>query len=897
MTASEKSGFFRYWGKTGNAQDGLEKSFHLLPYHCLDVAACGIEMIRKDVFGFRKFLEQLGDPDALIPWVAFFFALHDIGKFSRGFQQKVSPLPQDFVQPVSGIRDDERHDALGYLLWNKVLRTYLRESAFSTRDSNYALDEWMGISAGHHGLPPKSLKMAWESFFCPEDISAVKEFIEELKSVLHLESVPEDWEDDVWQDEILKSSSWYLSAYLVMADWLGSNQQYFPLRQNPIPLSEYWKLAQEQARLAVASFPKASTISTYTGYKTLFPFISEPTPLQAYAETVDISQEGPQLFILEDVTGAGKTEAAMILAHRLISASKGNGIYVGLPTMATSNAMFQRLALAYRTMFDKGTKPSLMLSHGSNKMLDMFRNSVWQPLENDQADKTIPDSRNECHAWYADSRKKSLLAEVGVGTIDQVLMAVMPFRHQTLRLLGLYGKVLVLDEVHAYDSYMSRLLEGLLTFHAAQGGSAIILTATMPGSLKQNLANAFSKGCGNKSKLLTSSNEFPLATSYSNGTLNEMPLQTREQVKREVNVTWLHRQPDAVQFVCSSAKSGKCIVWIRNTVDDALDAYKQIVATGDIPEDDILVFHSRFAFEDRMAVENKTLSWFGKQSGPAERTGKVLIATQVVEQSLDLDFDEMISDIAPIDLLIQRAGRLHRHVRDIDGNVKESLPDDRSMPVMHILAPEWDENAGKDWLSKGFRGTGFVYSNHVWLWRTQAILKKLGAIRMPEEARTLIDSVYEEDADSIPTAPQALLDAADKWYGKSLTHRAWAKENLLSVWDGYGESLDAFWNEDTELATRLSEPTVNVYLAFLDEMGNPHAIAQNGLFQWERSLLRVRKTWWERQCSDFPHLDGEALSVFQEQHHTPDAQVLLVKREGEADHYTKKFGLTGSKSS
>lgn len=144
--------------------------------------------------------------------------------------------------------------------------------------------------------------------------------------------------------------------------------------------------------------------------------------------------------------------------------------------------------------------------------------------------------------------------------------------------------------------------------------------------------------------------------------------------------------------------TGQCICWIRNTVDDALDTYQQLLHEGIVPDQDILLFHSRFAFTDRIAIENKTLNWFGNNAPVSERRGKVLIATQVVEQSLDLDFDWMITDLAPIDLLIQRAGRLQRHIRDAHGQRKSTLPDGRQPPVLHILAPHWQEQAEEGWL-------------------------------------------------------------------------------------------------------------------------------------------------------------------------------------------------------
>ena len=213
----------------------------------------------------------------------------------------------------------------------------------------------------------------------------------------------------------------------------------------------------------------------------------------------------PQLFILEDVTGAGKTEAALVLTHRLLSAGLADGLYVALPTMATANAMYQRLGEVYRRFYENSALPSLILAHGARDLSDAFRKSVMLS-ENEAADLNYEDGHKEqdqelsatayCNAWLADNRKTALLAVVCVFTLYQALLAVLPARHQSLRLLGLGRKVLLVDEVHAYDSYMQRLLDALLEMHARQGGSVILLSATLPQTMREKLVAAFHRGIG-----------------------------------------------------------------------------------------------------------------------------------------------------------------------------------------------------------------------------------------------------------------------------------------------------------------------------------------------------------------------------------------------------------------
>ncbi len=899
MTATTVPNFLRYWGKTNRSGDDTLAPYHLLPYHCLDVAACGYAIVKSNLFGIQDVLSKYGirGKDAE-NWIAWLFASHDIGKFARGFQQ-YAPFPKSpLVPPVSGIAALERHDSLGFYLWQKLIEGWCSGSndllpaiprEQRTRLKS-ALDIWISVSTGHHGIPPDTLTSKCSLAFDDTDIAAAGHYLEELSRLFPF-TLPQEWQRKAGKKQ-LRLDSWFFAALMTLADWMGSDETQFPLLSEPMPLDQYWPIACENAQRAIQRIPPLSQHSPYSGHQTLFPFIHNLTPLQQRATTLDITAPGPQLIILEDVTGAGKTEAAVILTHRLMSAGKGAGLYVGLPTMATANAMYSRLAKAYRALFSPQTRPSLILAHGGREMSSSFRESVWQP-DDGTADRYAANDASaqaECHAWFADSRKKALLAEVGVGTLDQLLMAVMPFRHQSLRLLGMRDKILLLDEVHAYDSYMVKLLEGLLRFHAAQGGSAIILSATLPASLREKLLNAFNSGAEFTATDARYDAGYPWLSHLSATGLDEEALETRPEVERTVSINWLHTRTDALKVIRQAVESGQCICWVRNTVDDALDIFQQLLNDGGIPPQDLLLFHSRFAFVDRLNIEEKTLSWFGKSTPAEERRGKVLIATQVVEQSLDLDFDWMISDLAPIDLLIQRAGRLQRHIRNAQGQPKDSLPDERQPPVLHILAPEWQPEAKSGWLGEALRGTGYVYPDHACLWRTQALLKKHGEIRMPEYARTLVDGVYEQEI----IAPPGLQTISDMNFGKVLSQRAVATQNLLQRDKGYHrESSDFLWDNEREFSTRLGEESVDVYLAWQDEDHRLHPIVNDGDYRWEKSRLSVRLSWWQKKSVGFHLPDDESLEQFRNQQHRPIAQILLVSPQGEAVYYSKRFGLTG----
>lgn len=896
---NEKNDFYRYWGKSNKKSDSLNKPWHLLAWHCLDVAACGYVMVKENVYGLADILTELDlEGDAAADWIAWFFACHDIGKFARGFQQLASHPDSPLVPPVSGTLYTARHDSLGYWLWGKIFLAWCDGKTTIFHDVSpedrecfgWALDIWMEISTGHHGQPPDKNAKGCSLAFVNDDITAATHFVTALGDLFKIHNIPQQWLEKSWREK-LKKQSWNLAGIITLADWLGSDEHFFPFHEQPLPLKDYWLQACSKARYALSQLPSLSLISHYAGPQALFPFIKTLTPLQKAATEIDIGHPGPQLFICEDVTGAGKTEAALILTHRLLSCTQGSGLYVGLPTMATANAMYHRLGKAYRTLFMPESRPSLVLAHGGRHMSAAFSGSVWRPGKEGRYqdyDRTDTSASGECHQWFADSAKKALLAEVGVGTLDQLLMAVMPFRHQSLRLVGMRNKVLLLDEVHAYDSYMVRLLEGLLRFHAASGGSAIILSATLPAGLRKKLQTAFSDGAGFNLPFPDLEAGYPWLTHLSSAGLHEQLLETRAEVQRCVGINWLKCSEDAQKIIYEAAKAGRSVCWVRNTVDDALNAFRFLIDECVVPAENVLLFHSRFIFRDRMEIEEETLDWFGKESSAGKRNGRVLIATQVIEQSLDLDFDCMISDLAPIDLLIQRAGRLQRHIRDKHGNAKRALPDERPAPVLHVLAPVWQEQAEPGWLGEELTGTGYVYPDHARLWLTQALLRKHGQIRMPDDARALVDGVYEADP------PAGLQTISDDVYATLLSQRAMATQNLLQRDKGYNrESSDFFWDDGREFSTRLGEKGVDVFLAWLDKEGELQPVANDSDFPWEKSRVQVRLGWWNKHVGNFRLPEPAQLDAFRQQLHRTDVQVVLVSESGEADYYSRQQGLTG----
>ncbi|WP_305064281.1 CRISPR-associated helicase Cas3' [Methanococcoides sp.] len=843
---------YRNWGKSKSATEYDNSDYHLLVYHGLDVAATGINILQKDKLLLQKFTDIIPlDEGKIISLISFCLAVHDIGKFSERFQNLQPELLNNLRDHDSDKSYTVRHDSMGLHLWKEIWSTAFDENwlgldkeIYDKLDWNDLISPWINSVTGHHGKPPEyvhnGIPISSNDLFTDEDIGMASSFVKEAASLLlsdafDFTSCSEVQAYDI-DDMILafKRTSWLIAGLAIISDWIGSSEDYFEYLPSEISLEEYWEdhaLPNAEKALEDAGiYPSAP--SMITGMDELFPDIVVPSPMQEHVSNCEIA-DGPQLFILEDATGSGKTEAALCLAHRLMSKGLAQGAFVGLPTMATSNAMYDRLGNSYQRMYAKGERPSLVLAHGQNYLSDAFRRSIgFQSSKNryygngSSGDETI---QAQCSAWIADNRKKALLADVGVGTIDQALMAILQSNHQSLRLLGLSRNVLIVDEVHAYDPYMHTLLCSLLEFQASLGGSVILLSATLPQKHRQGLISHFCKGL-DSSTTSTSNEEYALVTHVSENEISETPIGTRSGTERTVNVEFLHDELSVEDKLIKCSKEGKCCCWIRNTVDDAIEAYDKIVA--ELGNDDVILFHARFAMGDRLKIESNVLETFGKKSDGDCRKGKVLIATQVVEQSLDIDFDYMVSDLAPIDLLFQRAGRLQRHPRDKNGSISEN--DVRGIPLLGILAPELSKDVTENWYSDMFKGGAYVYPSHGKLWLTANLLFEHGRFSIPNDSRSFIEYVFGENANE--TVPITLRTRDEKAQGEAMADRAMANWRSLNLLQGY-ERSGSQWVDDTITPTRLGE-SVNVRLARLEGQKLVPLLGPDEL-SWELSQLSI----------------------------------------------------------
>jgi CRISPR-associated endonuclease/helicase Cas3 len=661
----------------------------------------------------------------------------------------------------------------------------------------------LSASVGHHGRPPD--EGDWTRLVEPAlgaaSLPIALQIFDEVTAV-----VPPPI-DLVMNRQTALDLSWQASGLVTVADWVGSDADFFGPGRIADPKT-YYEEARQIARRALAKkglIPSAPTPKP--GLAAAAPEITTPHPMQSWAHTVELP-EGHCLAVIEDVTGSGKTEAALTLASRMIAAGKGEGLYFALPTEATANAMFDRLKVAHRGLFASEASPSLVLAHGRAALSEPFA----------KVRSAAPDSTEaQCNDWIADHRRKAFFADVGAGTIDQAFLAILQKRHLTLRQYGLAGRILIVDEAHAFDAYMEEELARLLSLHTLSGGSAIVLSATLPLAKRAAMIKAY-VAYGEPQE-----NAFPLATLAARSGVIETPVAPAPSGQRIVTVRRVSSVEDMHQQAAEAAQAGAAVLVMRNAVDEAIASKAAICELGCATD----LFHARFAHVDRAVIERRVLDRFGKRGTGAGRAGQVLVATQVVEQSLDVDFDVIFTDLAPVDLLVQRAGRLWRHARD-----GRPVP----APVMHILSPEPTGDVAAEWLAPVLGAGAHVYRNPGVMWRSARVIFGVGRIETPGELRCLIEAVYGPGAEPVPKGLELRALEAE---GTELGHRAQADFNTIELAAGYGVLGDL--PQDQEIGTRLGEEVRILRLARLDEGEvRPWAEGRQG---WARSELKVPAKW------------------------------------------------------
>ena len=817
MQQEESTRIARSWpGKLLREKQHQE---HPALWHMLDVGAVAQRLLE-----YRPIANTNTDQA-----LALLVALHDVGKISNSFR---SMLREGKYQQFR----HWEHSAI-ILRRNQHLAKFLGGSE-EVRNNLYE------ATAGHHGGPrtrpaAKFKKdQQWQEIgeAALADANAAICAITDLFPDASLEAIKE---------QQVASLSWQLNGLTVQSDWIGSNVDWFTSTGPDISIDDYWQGALQRATQAIAEANLHAVRPRQPSVGKLLPSGVHARPMQVAVQSCDLP-DGPVLGLIEDSTGAGKTEASLILASRLMQADKADGLFFALPTMATANAMLSRIEAAAPHLFDG--MPTLGLAHGRAHMSEQFQAIKGRDGSN-------PEDGPHCGKWLSDDRRRILLSDVGVGTIDQALFAVLPTRFNSLRLRALASKVLIVDEAHSYDPYMDAQLERLLTFQARMGGSAILMTATLPIQKRENFIKAFHKGLeaptlkrGRRVTQAESISEqqptYPALT-ICGESARLTAVEPAEPTVRQVAIHRVSDPADAVNLIADASVQGAACVWIRNAVDDAIKSVEALKNKG-IQAD---LLHARFAICDRLSKEQDLQKLFGKDG--KGREGKVLVATQVAEQSLDLDFDVMVSDLAPIGSLIQRAGRLWRH---LDERPAKTRPVEG--PILHILSPDPDKVDSDRWLHPVMEHGAWVYPPTV-MWRSAKAIFDAGVICEPSGLRELIEQV--ESSGSLPV-PEVLESMGYKHEGEKIADRQQARNCLIEVNRPFDqEAMRKVW-DDEKFPTRLGVPQVTLALARHSEDGLvPYCPAsgkdESPFFRWTMSELQVS---WLRFKKLLPDIEQDS---------------------------------------
>lgn len=729
---------------------------HLLLYHLIDVGQVALLMwqdaltdsIRERLATMLHLtVSQAGQ------FVAFLASLHDIGKAGPAYQQKYAP---------DWLRKELKNAGLGLTGIGKAYESKTPHGTVSTWTLTELLPEMLGLDrrfayqiavalGGHHGSwpPPGAVDGIDDRSKYPLWDQVRRDLFWELQAAFHPPTAvtpPPNHTD-------LNTFLTIFSGLVSVADWLGSrNKESFGFVEQAMPTRQYADRAAQKARESLADLgwigwqPDGRSLS-FTEAFAYLKDIREPRGVQA--EVIAASQDAPTpaLLILEAPTGIGKTETAVYLADHWLQTHQGRGLYVAMPTQATSNQMYGRIG-DFLNHHYANMSVNYHLVHGQAAWLDELKKKVELQSVGDDKD---GKAGVQAESWFA-PRKRTLLAPFGVGTVDQILMSILQTRHFFVRLFGLSHKVIIFDEVHAYDTFMSTLFHRLLEWLSAVGTSVIILSATLPAKTRRELVQAYTG-----QELPDTPVCYPTLTiADPNAEPRIIELTPPENIP--LQLSWdVGREPEEIlAYLQGKLAGGGCTAIICNTVRRAQDIYRALEKATqdgrlDIDQDNLILFHARFPPIWRQAIEEKVLRKFGKPDedghSPHRPHKAIVVATQVIEQSLDLDFDLMITDLAPIDLIIQRAGRLHRHERPERYGYERRLV---------ITQPAQDETGLPD-----FDSDVYVYEPYILL-RSYLALHNRPAILLPGQTVELIEAVYgtAPDNEELSSAWQETMQKA-----------------------------------------------------------------------------------------------------------------------------------------
>ncbi len=796
------------WAKTGAGQ-----AWHPLGAHIVDAVLVG-KRLWSDWLSSRSrewLSESFGGDEerggAFFSWLA---GCHDLGKASPAFQIQVEWLAQP-------LRDAGFDMPNALPMRNKAPHALVSAASVGlllNKGYGWPMAKTTGVASilgGHHGWFPsegfasqprrRPELYGWSQDPADPWMTARRELLDLAAEVSGARNLLADKAGC----DLDRPRELAFSGFIVLADWISSNEMLFPYTSAPFT-SRYVEIARHYADDALGkigwqrwSSPKmAGREPDWFDHR----FGFAPNAVQKKAVDVASLPTAPGLMFIEAPMGVGKTEAALGAVEMLASGKGLGGVFVGLPTQATSNQMFVRTT-RWLEKLGPGTFVA-ELAHGKAHQVEAYRELRGKPscIDCDGDHEAVVTAEE----WFGGSKRR-LLAPFVVGTVDQVLMSSAKVRHVALRQVGLIDKVVVVDEVHAYDAHMSVFLRRALRWLGAVGVPVLLLTATLPPRARQRLTEAYVGGPVELGEV-----GYPSITTASvSGDVTSQAV-ALDTASARVQLAILDEEPtdpsgaEFIAKVSSLAEMGANILVVRNTVDRAQSSFKALA--GALGPDSVRLLHARFMSEDRLSKEQ----WLVKHFGPrgSRPTGHVVVGTQVLEQSLDVDFDALVTDIAPIDLVLQRVGRVWRHAG-------VSRPRGLTAPLLVVAGMKRNVDAPPEFPN----GARLIYGEHLLL-RTAALLGGRVQLEVPGDVPQLITKAYG-DLEVVPMSwSEEANVAALNWAAKERAQEAKADQFAIPEPDQLPNLLDLCrfgidGNDDdpaVQAAVRDSDVSVEVVLGW-----------------------------------------------------------------------------------
>jgi CRISPR-associated endonuclease/helicase Cas3 len=730
-----------FWGKLAV---GEMSEWHPLRDHCADVAAMCEALLARTLLGKR--LAVLGNRTDLtvidIQRMAALAAFHDVGKFNHGFQNKADSGRQPRAGHVGEVLQ-----LLGFSEGIEWLRPHLPLDEINDWADQEEGCRLLVAAIAHHGKPLE----AGGGSGPKHNLWKAHDGRDPLAGINDLNARVRRWFPDAFSRRAppLPSSTLFQHGFcglVTLADWIGSNREFFPYSENLH--QDRMEFARSAARRALrniaidASFSRKSLSAARPEFSAIAQF--EPNAAQQILLELPLV-DGGSLEILESETGSGKTEAALARFLSLFQAGKIDGLYFALPTRTAAVQIHQRIDAAITRAFpDPASRPPVILAVPGYLPLDRTEPflSLWSDDDRE---------RYRFRYWASEHPKRYLAGAVSIGTIDQVLLSSLAVAHSHMRAAALSRQLLVVDEVHASDAYMTRILRAVLKFHAQAGGYALLLSATLGAEARSRLRDCVALR-QQPTPTLAEANviPYPVLTSITPGQPPAMVrIDAAELCTRTLNIKLLPIASDHREIAAHALEAARCggrILIVRNTVRDCVTTQLTLEAMASDGRDRELCFslkgvfaphHARFVRDDRTALDRELEVRFGRKS----HAPCIVAATQTVQQSLDLDADLILTDLCPIDVMLQRAGRLQRHQRN--------RPDRFRSAQLIVLTPLDRDLTGlirRDGHARGDHGFGTVYDSLPILEAAWRILEQHPVMHIPAMNRVLVEAGTHPEA-------------------------------------------------------------------------------------------------------------------------------------------------------